>query len=139
MHNITATAIAELNQKFAGKSPTVILEWALAEFGDKISLACSLGAEDVALLDMMAKIRPGSRAFVLDTGRLHEETYETLMLCRNRFDLKIECYFPQADAVQNLLNTKGPFSFYDSIENRKECCGIRKVEPLCRALHGLDG
>ncbi|MCR9144848.1 MAG: phosphoadenylyl-sulfate reductase [bacterium] len=134
----TADKIAKINQELEGQSPQAILEWALKSFGDKISLACSLGAEDVALLDMMAKIQPGARAFVLDTGRLHEETYETLMMCRSRFDLKIETFFPQAPAVQNLLNAKGPFSFYDSIDNRKECCHARKVEPLGRALNGLD-
>lgn len=134
----TQDSIAEINAQLEGQTPQTILEWALQKFESKIALACSLGAEDVALLDMMAKIRPGSRAFVLDTGRLHEETYETLMLCRSRFDLKIETFFPQAEAVQNLLNEKGPYSFYDSIENRKECCHARKVEPLGRALEGLD-
>ena len=137
MTALTTDRIEQLNQQFAGQPPEHILKWALNEFGDQISLACSLGAEDVALLDMLAKIKPGARAFVLDTGRLHEETYETLMLCRDRYDLKIECYFPQSEAVQELLNSKGPFSFYDSIENRKECCAIRKVEPLGRALNGL--
>jgi phosphoadenosine phosphosulfate reductase len=138
METLTQQSVAELNRQLAGQPPQAVLEWALDRFGDRVALACSLGAEDVALLDMLAKIRPGSRAFVLDTGRLHEETYETLMLCRQRFDLKIECYFPQSAGVEALLNEKGPFSFYDSVENRKECCHIRKVEPLQRALSGLD-
>ncbi len=137
--SITADSIAAINAQLEGRSPQEILAWAYEKFDvDKISLACSLGAEDVALLDMLAKIKPGARAFVLDTGRLHEETYETLMMVRGRFDLRIDVLFPQAEAVQSLMNAKGPYSFYDSIENRKECCHIRKVEPLGRALAGLD-
>lgn len=132
--------IEQVNQVLAGQGPTAVLKWAYERFAtDRIALACSLGAEDVALLDLLAKAQPGAKAFVLDTARLHEETYETLMLCRSRYNnLKIEVFFPQHTAVEELVNAKGPYSFYDSVEDRKACCAIRKVEPLGRALAGLD-
>ncbi len=141
--SITADEISELNERFAGKDPSEILAWALERFGERITLACSLGREDTALLDMAAKAAPENvtaQAFVLDTGRLHEETYETLMMCRDRYagraDLTV--MFPKAASVEALVRKKGPYSFYDSIDNRKECCGIRKVEPLRRALADKD-
>ena len=114
------------------------MEWVLKTYQDKVALACSLSAEDTVLLHILASINKNVRVFVLDTGRLHEETYETLESCRSRYGLKIELYFPENFAVQELVTNKGSYSFYESLENRKECCSIRKVEPLKRALHGLD-
>lgn len=120
----------------AGAAET--LSWAANQFGDSVSIACSFGAEDVVLLDLAQQAGLKIRAFVLDTGRLHQETYEVMDSCRKRYDMEFEIYFPQTHAVQNLMRSKGPNSFYLSVENRKECCGIRKVEPLSRALLGLD-
>lgn len=114
------------------------LSWAYHRFGDRVSFACSFGAEDVALLDLISKHAPGLRVFVLDTGRLHEETYNVMEACRERYGIEFEVCFPQTSAVEELLRAKGPHSFFESIENRKECCGIRKVEPLFRALANQD-
>ena len=111
-----------------------LLTHAAGQFGHGLKLACSLGAEDMALLDMLVKIQPNPRVFVLDTGRLHEETYETLDRARAKYGLEFEIYFPQSDAVQSLVSTKGVLSFRHSIDDRKQCCGSRKVEPLNRAL-----
>ena len=117
-------------------APQEVLKWALEEFGNEVSLACSFGAEDVVLVDMLAKLTPNARIFVLDTGRLHQETYDVMDLCRARYGVRFEIYTPDTSDLQALISEKGPNSFYASIGNRKECCQIRKVEPLKRALMG---
>lgn len=133
----------ELNARFAQATPQELLRWAVETFqrerpGDRVTLACSLGMEDTALVDMLCKATDAPRIFVLDTGRLHEESYETLDSLRSRYKIPVEVMFPQPEAVQELTRNKGMFSFYESVENRKECCGIRKVEPLRRALADVD-
>jgi len=131
-------AIAALNGQLAGKSPQEILAWALNEFHPRIALASSFGAEDVVLIDMLQKINPASRVFTLETGRLPYETYDLMDALRERYGLSIEVYFPQAPAVEEMVRAHGVNLFYQSIERRKQCCGVRKVEPLNRALSGLD-
>lgn len=131
-----ASDVAALAAHFDGQNSEALLKWAVQEFGRDLTLACSLGAEDMVLVDQLVKIAPDARIFVLDTGRLHEPTYETLERARLKYGIEFEVYYPQTNAVEALLRTKGPVSFYQSIENRKECCGIRKVEPLRRALSG---
>ena len=130
--------VEELNSHFANSEPQKILKWALDNYDDSIALACSLSAEDTVLLHMMYEIRQNLYVFVLDTGRLHEESYETLNRCRTRYNIPIKIYFPDTAKVEQLVKEKGPFSFYESLENRKECCFIRKVEPLNRALRGVE-
>ncbi len=122
----------------ADASAQEVLEWAVHEFGDRVVLASSFGAEDVVLIALLAKITPRPRVFLLDTGRLHQETYDVVDRIRARYRIEIEAYSPQTAAVEQLLRSKGTNSFYDSIENRKECCYVRKVEPLRRALSNLD-
>jgi phosphoadenosine phosphosulfate reductase len=72
--------------------------------------------------------------FTLDTGRLHQETYELMQALRQRYGVEFDVYTPDTDALQALMRAKGPNSFYDSVDNRRECCGVRKLEPLGRAL-----
>ncbi len=115
-----------------------MLAWALAEFHPRIALAASFGAEDVVLIDMLIRLNPGARVFTLDTGRLPGETYDLIAAIRARYDLTVEIYFPSAPAVEAMVREHGINLFYESIENRKRCCGVRKVEPLGRALDGLD-
>ena len=131
-----AQVLGELNARAAGAPAEAILALAIRTWPSGLACACSLGLEDVVLVDMIAQgpIRP--RVFLLDTGRLHEQTYETLAALRTRYRIPIEIYFPQAEAVQALVTAKGPCSFYESLENRQECCAIRKREPLGRALAG---
>ena len=124
----------EFTTKLQDASAEDVLRWALSEFGRDVSLACSFGAEDVVLVDLIAKIDPSARIFVLDTGRLHQETYDVMQRHRERYGIEFEVFAPDTATLQSLLRTKGPNSFYESIDNRKECCGIRKVEPLRRAL-----
>jgi phosphoadenosine phosphosulfate reductase len=115
-----------------------VLGWALDRFHPRIAFASSFGLEDVVVIDMLVRIRPDARIFTLDTGRLHEETYEVIDRIRQRYGCAIETYFPDRGAVERLEQEKGFFSFRQSLANRKECCAIRKVEPLRRALSGLE-
>ena len=130
--------VASVNQTYESKSPQELLRWALETFQDKIALASSFGVEDVALIDMMVKISPKARVFTLDTGRLNEETYEVMDRIRDKYGISIESYFPDPKKVEALERAKGFYSFRKSIENRKECCGIRKVESLTRALSTVE-
>jgi len=109
----------------------------LSEFHPDIALASSFSMEDIVLVAMMADIRPDVRIFALDTGRFHEETYEVAEAVRRRMGVRIEWCFPDQTAVEELERSKGLYSFRESLENRHECCRIRKVDPLLRALSGL--
>jgi phosphoadenosine phosphosulfate reductase len=102
------------------------------------TLACSLGAEDMVLIDLVARHTPGITIFSLDTGRLNPETYELLAKVQETYGskVKLEIYYPQADVIQFFVEKNGINAFYNSVEMRKNCCGIRKVEPLGRALQG---
>ena len=115
-----------------------VLEKALELWHPRIALASSFSLEDAIITHLLMDIRKDAVVFALDTGRLSPETYECAEALRRRYGLRIEWYFPERSGVEELERAKGLFSFRDSIENRKECCGIRKVEPLRRALSGLD-
>lgn len=114
-----------------------VLRSAIKKYHPAIALASSFSLEDVVLMDMISKIRPDARVFAIDTGRLNEETYQCAELVRAVTGLKIEWFFPQLEDVQKLEREKGLFSFRSSLDARHECCQIRKVEPLGRALEGL--
>lgn len=107
--------------------------------GGTVSLACSFSMEDVVIIDIAHTAGLKLGVFALDTGRLHEETYEVAEALVERYRLKIDWYFPTHDEVEKLERNKGLFSFRESLENRYECCRIRKVEPLSRAIKGLKG
>src|SRR5207247_6016701 len=127
-----------LNTRFAGAQPQDILAWALAEFHPRIALASSFGAEDVALIDMLDKINPSARVVTLDTLRLHTETYDLIDRVRARYSMEVEAFYPDLASIDAFVRERGYNCFYASVDNRKACCGIRKVEPLERALAGLD-
>ncbi len=107
-------------------------------FGEKIKLASSLGAEDQVLTHMAIQLNPNAKIFVLNTGRLHPETLQVLEESKKKYGIHYEIYEPNTKDVQELVAQKGPNSFYESVENRKECCHIRKVEPLKQALKGTE-
>ena len=117
--------------------PVAVLRRALDLYHPAIALASSFSIEDAVVLDMLMSIRRDARVFALDTGRLNPETYECAEALRRRYRLSIEWYFPQREAVETLEREKGLFSFKLGVDERKECCGIRKVEPLNRALSGM--
>jgi phosphoadenosine phosphosulfate reductase len=129
--------ISQLNKQFATQSPPDVLRWALDRFHPHITLACSFGLEDVILIDMLTRLHKSPRIFCLETGRLHQETYDIMDQIRSKYNLDIEIYFPNQEAVEKMVRAKGINLFYHSIENRHECCGVRKVEPLGRALSGM--
>jgi phosphoadenosine phosphosulfate reductase len=132
--------IKNLVSDFETKSSEEIIKWSLDNYGDKIALASSFGLEDVLLIDMMVKInKDKTKIFTLDTGRLNQETYELIDEISKKYGIKINVYFPDSNQVEEMVNNKGFNLMYDSIENRKLCCGIRKVNPLNRALSSLDG
>jgi len=108
------------------------------KFKDKIVFSTSLSLEDQVITDIIYSNDLPIRIFTIDTGRLFNETYSVLNKTNEFYDKKIQIYFPKNDSVESLVNEKGPFSFYGSVENRKECCFIRKVEPLNRALEGMQ-
>ena len=120
------------------KSAEELIQWAMDKYGLKAGLACSFGMEDMVLIDMISKLKDPITIFTLDTGRLHEETYEIMERVQLHYGLEIKTYFPDSEQVEKMVRGKGFFSFKESIENRKECCMIRKIGPLNRALSELD-
>ncbi len=138
MSRLNAFEVEELNARFAGASAESILDFAFDHFHPHLAFACSYGLEDVALVELLSGREAKPRAFFLDTGRLPQETYDTAARIHERYGLPIETFFPRHEAVEAFMNEKGPNAFYDSLENRKACCAIRKVEPLQRALEGAE-
>ncbi len=137
-NRLDEVAVEELATRFEGKGPEVVIQWALEHFHPRIVLASSLQAEDMVILDIAWRINPDVRVFTLDTGRLHEETYASMERVREKYGIAIESFFPSREAVEALEHEKGFYSFRQSVEERKFCCGIRKVEPLARALKDRD-
>ena len=130
--------IDRLNEQLAGKSPQEAVAWFLNNFEGKVAFSTSLGAEDQAITKMIADIDKSAHIFTLDTGRLFPETYDLMDRTAKKYDITIRVMFPDAARVEEMVNSKGINLFYDSIENRKLCCHIRKIEPLKRAFKGLD-
>ena len=117
-----------------------ILAWAFETYHPRIALACSFQAEESVLIDMMHRLRGSDfRVFTLDTGRLNQETYDCMDAIRERYGIRPEVFFPDSTRVEGMVHEHGLNLFYKSVEDRKLCCGIRKVEPLSRALKELDG
>jgi phosphoadenosine phosphosulfate reductase len=131
---MTTFDIQTLQAELQDKNPRIILKKALELF-DNIAISFS-GAEDVVLIDMAVKIRPDIQVFSLDTGRLHPETYRFIEQVRKHYGVAIDILSPDRELLDNLVKTKGLFSFYE--DGHQECCGIRKVEPLKRKLAHLD-
>ena len=137
MENLKAR-IEELKKKAQNSSAEQIIKLAYDEFGHRINFASSLGEEDQVITDMIAKVAPQIEVFTLDTDRLFPETYDLIEKICRRYKLNFKVYYPDSEAVEEMVNSKGLNLFYESVENRKLCCGIRKVEPLKRALRGVD-
>jgi phosphoadenosine phosphosulfate reductase len=131
----TIDIVDALATEYADKSPSEILKLALNQQGE-VAISFS-GAEDVVLIDMASNLGLPFRVFSLDTGRLHPETYQFLETVRKYYNIEIEICFPEIEAVQQLVQEKGLFSFFE--DGHQECCGIRKVQPLRKKLATLDG
>lgn len=132
-----AAEAAEAARRFAGASPQELMTWALDRFRGRITIASSFSLEDCVVIDIATRIDPQVRVFALDTGRLPEETLLTADRVREKYRVSVEWRFPERAAVETLERNKGLYSFMESLDNRHECCGIRKVEPLARALQGV--
>jgi phosphoadenosine phosphosulfate reductase len=124
-----------LAERFARSHPTEILRWGLEHYGAGCAIAFS-GAEDVVLVDMAARMELSYSVFSLDTGRLHPETYHFLDKVRRHYGIEIALYSPDATELEDFVRRKGLFSFYQ--DGHKECCGVRKVGPLKRALGSFE-
>jgi len=114
-----------------------ILLWTIRQFGEKnIVFASSLGLEDQVITHLLVSLSREVEIFTLDTGRLFPETYATMERTERKYGFRYHIYFPDTRSVENMVNEKGINLFYESVENRKLCCHVRKVEPLQRALQG---
>ncbi len=112
------------------------LKWVAERFPEKAIFSTSFGWEDQVITHIIFSNNLPIRVFTLETGRLFTETYYVWNRTLERYGKTIEAFYPNTEAVQKMVSEKGPTSFYESVENRKECCGIRKIEPLKRALAG---
>ncbi|MED5261544.1 MAG: phosphoadenylyl-sulfate reductase [Myxococcota bacterium] len=116
-----------------------ILIWAIGNFHPRLALSASFGApEGMVLLDMMHRIEPTARVFAIDTGRLPQATHDLIDRVRERYGKPVEILFPETRDLQQLVRDRGVNSFYESLEFRRHCCEIRKVEPMRRHLSTLD-
>jgi thioredoxin-dependent adenylylsulfate APS reductase len=113
--------------------PQALLAWGIQRFHPRLVLSCSFGApEGLVLLDLMHRIEPASRVFVLDTGRLPQATHDLIDRVRERYGKEIEVVFPDPRAVQEMVRRHGQNLFFESVEKRQLCCRLRKVEPMRR-------
>ena len=123
-----------------GYSTEALIAWAMDQFSPRLALSASFGSpEAMAILDMMHRVSASqTRVFMLDTGRLPQETHNLVERVRERYGLPVEVYFPRAEPLEQMVRAHGANLFYDSVEKRRLCCHTRKRAPLERALSGLD-
>ncbi|MBI3813161.1 MAG: phosphoadenylyl-sulfate reductase [Nitrospinae bacterium] len=129
MAKIDEAEIERLGLEFEKKSPQEIIRFALDKYGSRISFASSFGAEDVAMIDMIAKIKPGARVFTLETGYLFPETHDVIKRIKEKYNIKLETYAP-SESVDEFEKKYG--KLYDT--DTDKCCSVRKIEPLNRAI-----
>lgn len=126
------------NDNFHDKDALTILKQLSSDTAKRTVFSTSLSYEDQILTHLIFENKLNIDVFTIDTGRLFPETYNVLNETLKKYNQPIKVYHPQAIALENLVSEKGPYSFYENTDNRKECCYIRKVEPLKRALKGYD-
>ncbi len=129
--------LRELNRELEKMSAEQILSHFLTEYKGEIALSNSLSLEDQTLTDMICKIDPETRIFTLDTGRVFPEAYDLIDRTKKRYNKSIEIFFPNAESVEKMVAENSVNLFYESVEKRKLCCAVRKIEPLRRAFKGL--
>lgn len=130
--------IATLKKELEGLDVVAKLKYLAEKSKDKIVFSTSFGWEDQVVTHLIFSNNIPIKVFTLETGRLFPETYYVWNRTLEIYQRPIHAYFPQSNLLQNMVDAKGPSSFYESVENRKECCYIRKIEPLKRALAGND-
>jgi phosphoadenosine phosphosulfate reductase len=130
--------ISDFNLQLKDQPAVEVLRFFIRNYKDRLAFSTSLGAEDQVITQMIASIDPSIYIFTLDTGRLFPQAYDLLDMTRQRYNVQIQVCFPDKTAVENMVNSKGINLFYESIENRKLCCNIRKIQPLKKALEKVD-
>ncbi len=133
--------IKALNEKLSRYTSQEVVEYFIGEHSGRIALASSLSIEDQVLTDMVRRVDPNGdkcRVFTLDTGRLFPETYSLIEKTRLHYGVPLQVMFPKSEDVEEMVSSDGVNLFYSGIEQRKRCCGVRKMEPLRRAFTGLD-
>ncbi|WP_316807335.1 phosphoadenylyl-sulfate reductase [Pedobacter agri] len=130
--------LEELKTALHGLSTIDKLKYLADQYADKIIFSTSFGWEDQAITHLIFANNIPIKVFTLETGRLFPETYYVWNRTLEVYNKPIHAYYPKNDLLQDMVNSKGPNSFYESVENRKECCYIRKIEPLKRALTGNE-
>jgi phosphoadenosine phosphosulfate reductase len=128
--------VPELLEQLDGKTQPEMIELLCGLFPRKVTFSTSFGFEDQVITHQILSNNLPVSIFTLDTGRLFPETYSVWSRTIERYETKIKAYYPNGEKLQDLIEEKGPNLFYESPENRKDCCGVRKVEPLKRALKG---
>ena len=128
--------LEDIKQQIQGLDPVTALSSLANQFPGQIVFSTSFGWEDQVITHMIFTNNLPIRVFTLETGRLFPETYYVWNRTMEMYEKPIHAYYPNSELLEKMVNAKGPSSFYESVENRKECCGIRKVEPLKRALAG---
>ncbi len=134
MTEYTFKDLDKLNALVEGKTAEEIIKWAAGTFEGHVTFASSLGQEDQVITDIISRNNVDVPIFTLDTGRLFPETYNLIADTEKRYGVKINLFFPDNQEVEEMVSTKGVNLFYESIENRKQCCRVRKLNPLKRAL-----
>jgi phosphoadenosine phosphosulfate reductase len=130
--------IKEYNKILKDKAPGEVISFFASNYPGKVSFSTSMGAEDQVLTDILSGVTPGIKIFTLDTGRLFQETYDLMHITEQKYGIRIHLFFPDPLQVEKMVNEKGVNLFYESVENRRFCCNIRKIESLKRALSGMD-
>ena len=126
-----------LDERFSGQEPQEVLAYFLKEYKGHITLASSLGIEDQVLTAMVCSIDRQTPVFTLDTGRMFPETYSLIERTNLIYGIRIQLYFPDFHAVEEMVKEHGVNLFYESVEKRRLCCHVRKLEPLKRAFAGM--
>ena len=129
--------IKNIEEKILSLNTIDLIKYIL-ENHKNIAFSTSLGAEDQVITDMIYKVDKKTKVFTLDTGRLHSQTYKVMDETNLKYGVKIEIFFPKYEDVQNLYKSQGVNGHFETIENRKNCCNIRKIEPLKRALKDVN-
>lgn len=115
-----------------------VVRWTLERWHPRAALCTAFQAEGMVILDMARRLRPDLRVITLDTGRLPAETYDFIDTVRDRYGIEVEVFYPDARRLEAMVRGGGPNLFRGSVEGRRRCCRVRKVEVLGRALSGLD-
>ncbi|WP_158825524.1 phosphoadenylyl-sulfate reductase [Mucilaginibacter lacusdianchii] len=133
---MNSKVINDIQPEITGMAPGSALAWLANKFPDQVVFSTSFGWEDQVITHMIFSQKLPIKVFTLETGRIFPETYYVWNRTMEMYGQPVYAYYPKTELVQEMVSKKGPSSFYESVENRKECCGIRKIEPLKRALAG---